>query len=174
MARARPPPGSGSRACSLPVGILGELYLGLSPVFVLIGAVAMTASVVLSGVLALRHWSDTAVTSASAAIGTEGARRVRSGAWRWLAGGLAVAFGLATIVEGGSVLLGGPAARAEAGHVVPFVLAFNFAAGFVYVAAGAATLAGRSVGGLAGALALASSTLLVFAAFGVHVNRGEV
>jgi len=47
----------------MPVGILGELYLGLSPVFVLIGAVAMTASVVLSGVLALRHWSDTAVAS---------------------------------------------------------------------------------------------------------------
>ncbi len=47
----------------MPVGILGELYLGLSPVFVLVGAVAMTASVVLSGILALRHWSDTAVAS---------------------------------------------------------------------------------------------------------------
>ncbi len=46
-----------------PVGILGELYLGLSPVFVLLGAVAMTASVVMGGVLALRHWSDAAVTS---------------------------------------------------------------------------------------------------------------
>jgi len=95
----------------------------------------------------------------------------RSGAWRWVAGGLAVAFGLATIVEGGSVLLGGPAARAEAGHVVPFVLAFNFAAGFVYVAAGAATLAGRAWAAWL-ALALASSTLLVFAAFGVHVSQG--
>jgi len=82
-----------------------------------------------------------------------------------------VAFGLATIVEGGSVLLGGPAARAEAGHVVPFVLAFNFAAGFVYVAAGAATLAGRAWAAWL-ALALASSTLLVFAAFGVHVSQG--
>ena len=47
----------------MPVGILGELYLGLSPVFVLLGAVAMTASVVLSGILALRHWSDAAVAS---------------------------------------------------------------------------------------------------------------
>ncbi len=107
----------------------------------------------------------------SAAIGTEGAPTRRSDAWRWLAGGLAVAFGLATIVEGGSVLLGGPAARAEAGHVVPFVLAFNFAAGFVYVAAGAATLAGRAWAAWL-ALALASSTLLVFAAFGVHVTQG--
>jgi hypothetical protein len=40
----------------MPLGILGEVYLGLSPIFVLIGAIAMTSSVVLAGVLALRHW----------------------------------------------------------------------------------------------------------------------
>ena len=40
----------------MPLGILGEVYLGLSPVFVLVGALAMTASVILTGVLALRHW----------------------------------------------------------------------------------------------------------------------
>lgn len=107
----------------------------------------------------------------SATVMAEGAPTTRSGAWRWVAGGLAVAFGLATVVEGGSVLLGGPAARAEAGQVVPFVLAFNFAAGFVYVAAGAATVAGRTWATWL-ALALAASTLLVFAAFGVHVIRG--
>ena len=55
--------GLGLAGLLMPVGILGELYLGLSPVFVLLGAVAMTASVVMSGVLALRHWSDAAVTS---------------------------------------------------------------------------------------------------------------
>lgn len=43
----------------MPIGILGEVYLGLSPVFVLIGALAMTASVLVSAVLSLRHWSDT-------------------------------------------------------------------------------------------------------------------
>ncbi|MBK7395721.1 MAG: hypothetical protein IPJ34_05295 [Myxococcales bacterium] len=42
----------------MPAGILGEVYLGLSPVFVLLGAVAMTASVLLTGVLALRHWGE--------------------------------------------------------------------------------------------------------------------
>lgn len=42
----------------MPAGILGEVYLGLSPVFVLIGALSMTASVALSGVLALRHWGQ--------------------------------------------------------------------------------------------------------------------
>lgn len=38
-------------------GILGEVNLGLSPIFVLLGAVAMT-SVMVTGVLALKHWSD--------------------------------------------------------------------------------------------------------------------
>lgn len=41
----------------MPAGILGEVYLGLSPIFVLLGAAAMTASVVWAGVLSLRHWS---------------------------------------------------------------------------------------------------------------------
>ncbi|MBK7578873.1 MAG: hypothetical protein IPI67_01590 [Myxococcales bacterium] len=88
-----------------------------------------------------------------------------------MAGGLALAFGLATLAEGGGVLFGGPAARAEAGNVVPFVLVFNFAAGFIYVVAGAATLARRAWAvWLARALALATG--LVFVAFGVHVIGG--
>ena len=42
----------------MPVGILGEVYLGLSPIFVLLSALSMTTAVTLSGVLTLRHWSD--------------------------------------------------------------------------------------------------------------------
>lgn len=42
----------------MPAGILGEVYLGLPPVFVLLGALAMTTSVALTGVLAWRHWSE--------------------------------------------------------------------------------------------------------------------
>jgi len=42
----------------MPVGILGEVYLGLSPVFVLAGAAAMTASVVWTGALTLKHWGQ--------------------------------------------------------------------------------------------------------------------
>ena len=34
----------------MPLGILGEVYLGLPPVFVLLGAIAMTASVLILGV----------------------------------------------------------------------------------------------------------------------------
>ena len=41
--------GLGLAGLLMPAGILGEVYLGLSPIFVLLGAVAMTASVVLTG-----------------------------------------------------------------------------------------------------------------------------
>ena len=92
--------------------------------------------------------------------------------WRWLAGGLALAFGAATLVEGGHTLFGGPAARAEAGEVVPFVLAFNFVAGLGYLAAGGATLAGRAWAVWA-ARGLAAATLTVFAAFGAVVALGS-
>ena len=86
-------------------------------------------------------------------------------------GAFAVAFGLATLVEGGHVLFGGPAARAEAGNVVPFVLQFNFAAGFLYVLTGALTLLGKPVA-LRLARVLAVATALVFVAFGAHVALG--
>ena len=45
---------------------------------------------------------------------------------------IAIAFGLLTLVSGGRALFGG----ADMGAVVPFVLWFNFLAGFAYVAAG--------------------------------------
>jgi len=43
----------------MPIGILAEVYLGLSPILVLVGAFAMTASVAFTGVLSLRHWNAT-------------------------------------------------------------------------------------------------------------------
>jgi hypothetical protein len=49
---------------------------------------------------------------------------------------VAVAFGALTILSGGTALFGGPEARAAVGDAVPFVLWFNFLAGFAYVAAG--------------------------------------
>ena len=44
----------------------------------------------------------------------------------------AIVFGLATVVTGGAALF----TRLDMGHVVAFVLWFNFLAGFAYVAAG--------------------------------------
>jgi hypothetical protein len=91
--------------------------------------------------------------------------------WMQAAALVAVAFGLLTLKEGGTVLFGGPEARAGAGQIVPFVLWFNFAAGFAYVAAGVGLWMQRRWA-LWLAVAIAASTGLVFATFGVHVLGG--
>ena len=81
---------------------------------------------------------------------------------------VAVGFGLLTIKEGGTVLFGGEAARASAGNYVPFVLWFNFVAGFAYVIAGAGLWMQQRWAALL-AVAIVAATALTFAAFGVHV-----
>lgn len=86
----------------------------------------------------------------------------------WLISLIAVGFGLLTIKEGGTILFGDEAARATAGNYVPFVLWFNFVAGFAYVVAGIGLwLQQRWAVWLAASLAAA--TALTFAAFGIHV-----
>lgn len=89
---------------------------------------------------------------------------------RWLlpVAAVAVIFGLATIVAGGRVIFGSAAARAAEGDYVPFVLWFNFVAGFAYVAAGVALARGRAWGARL-SLAIAVGTTLAYAAFGAHV-----
>jgi hypothetical protein len=81
------------------------------------------------------------------------------------------AFGLATVASGGRVLFGPEAARVEAGHYVPFVLWFNFLAGFAYLVA-ALGIARRRGWAAPLSLGLAVATGLVFAALGVHVALG--
>jgi hypothetical protein len=89
----------------------------------------------------------------------------------WIISMVAVAFGLLTIKEGGTILFGGEAARTAAGNYVPFVLWFNFSAGFAYVLAGAGLwLQQRWAVWLAAGIAAA--TAFTFAAFGVHVVLG--
>lgn len=89
----------------------------------------------------------------------------------WAISLLAIGFGLLTIKEGGTILFGDGTARAAAGNYVPFVLWFNFLAGFAYVVAGAGLwLRQRWAVRLAVAIALA--TAIAFAAFGVHVASG--
>lgn len=84
---------------------------------------------------------------------------------------LAVAFGLLTLKEGGAILFGDAAARAAAGNYVPFVLWFNFLAGFAYVAAGIGLwLRQRWAAYLA--IGIVVATAIVFAAFGFHVVLG--
>lgn len=89
---------------------------------------------------------------------------------RVVAGGLAVLFGLVTMVEGGSTLLAGPEARAAA-DVVLFVLLFNVLASPAYVAVGILTLRGRRPA-VTGAAVLAVSSLVVYAGFWLHAATG--
>lgn len=94
----------------------------------------------------------------------------RSGWYYGLAIFLTV-FGLATIKEGGGVLFFDPAARVAAGNYVPFVVWFNFLAGFAYIAAGVGIfLNSRWAKNLA--IAIAGLTALVFLAFAAHIFMG--
>ena len=90
----------------------------------------------------------------------------------WIISLVASGFGLLTLKEGGSILFGDETARIAAGNYVPFVLWFNFMAGFAYVVAGIGLwLQQRWAVWLAAAIAAA--TAVTFAAFGMHIYSGE-
>jgi hypothetical protein len=84
-----------------------------------------------------------------------------------ITGGVAIAFGLLTVVSGGTTLLG----ALEMGAVVLFVLWFNTLAGLAYVVAGLGLWQGRRWA-YPLSLAIFAATLLVFMAFGLHVAQG--
>lgn len=91
----------------------------------------------------------------------------------WIATPIAVIFGLMTIKSGGSVLFFDGAARQAAGNYVPFVLWFNFLAGFLYVITGIGLWL-RKRWAVKFAIVLALATLAVFAVLGVHIlNDGN-
>ncbi|HET8941098.1 MAG TPA: hypothetical protein VFN13_03840 [Rudaea sp.] len=93
------------------------------------------------------------------------------GVWIKVIAVIAMAFGLLTIMEGGAVLFFDGPARAAAGNYVPFVLWFNFLAGFAYVIAGLGLWVRRRwAAGLA--IVIAAATALTFTAFAVHVAFG--
>jgi hypothetical protein len=84
---------------------------------------------------------------------------------------LAGIFGLLTLKSGGEVLFIDGAGREAAGNYVPFVVWFNFLAGFVYIVGAVGLALWRSwVTPLA--FAVAVLTIAVFIAFGVHVLMG--
>ncbi len=90
---------------------------------------------------------------------------------RRIAAGVAVVFGVLTIISGGSVLFGGDAAQAAAGNTVGFVLWFNFLSGFAYVLVGAGIALGKRWAAAAAVL-LALAIAAVFALFGLHIWQG--
>ena len=113
----------------------------------------------------------------------------------WAISLVAVGFGLLTIKEGGTILFGDEAmraaagnylllgcssctmssgteaARAAAGNYVPFVLWFNFLAGFAYVVAGTGLWL-RQRWAVWLAIAIAAATFFAFAALGEYVDSG--
>ena len=89
----------------------------------------------------------------------------------WVVSFVAIIFGLMTLKEGGLVLFGPQQYAQEAGNYVPFVLWFNFTAGFFYIIAGACLFLQKKVG-VRLAIIIALSTVIVFAAFAVHIFSG--
>jgi len=81
---------------------------------------------------------------------------------------IAIVFGILTIKSGGAVLFTNGEARIAAGNYVAFVLWFNFLAGFAYVIAGVGLWLDKSWA-IKLAIGIAASTLIVFAAFAVHI-----
>ncbi len=83
----------------------------------------------------------------------------------------AIIFGVLTLFSGGQVLFFDGEARTAAGNYVPFVLWFNFLAGFAYIIAGIGLLMGRQYAKKL-AMLIAIATIIAFAAFGIHIFTG--
>lgn len=91
--------------------------------------------------------------------------------WATILALVAIIFGIVTIIVGGKTLFGGAEERAAAGNIVPFVLCFNFVAGFAYVIAGVGLLLWKRWAAQLSA-AIAAATIAVFIAFGIHIVFG--
>ncbi len=92
--------------------------------------------------------------------------------WAVSAAIVAILFGVLTIFSGGRALFGSAAAQAAVGDAVPFVLWFNFIAGFLYVIAGLGLFLWRQWAAPL-ALFIAVATAVVLAAFGLYVAMGN-
>ncbi|WP_113911174.1 hypothetical protein [Roseovarius dicentrarchi] len=85
-----------------------------------------------------------------------------------ITGVVAIVFGLLTVFAGGRALF---ASDAAIGDVVPFVLRFNFMAGFVYILAGVGLLR-RERSAVWISLAILAVTFLVAVALCIHIQQG--
>jgi len=84
---------------------------------------------------------------------------------------VAIFFGIVTIGVGGRVLFGGAEERASAGNIVPFVLWFNFVAGFAYIIAGLGLFRWKRWAAQLSSV-IAITTIVVLVAFGTHILLG--
>lgn len=84
---------------------------------------------------------------------------------------VALVFGVLTVFAGGAALFGGDKTSELVGNAVPFVLWFNFLAGFAYLAAGGGLLLRRRWA-LWLSLAILAGTVIVALSFSIHILRG--
>jgi hypothetical protein len=91
--------------------------------------------------------------------------------WAAILALVAIIFGIVTIIVGGKTLFGGAEERTAAGNIVPFVLWFNFVAGFAYVIAGVGLFLWKRWAALLSAV-IAAATIAVFIAFGIYIILG--
>lgn len=82
----------------------------------------------------------------------------------------AIVFGFATVISGGKSLFT-EVGSVAAGNYVPFVLWFNFVAGFAYIFAGVGMAQDRAWS-MKLAVSIAAATCLVFVFFGIHIAMG--
>lgn len=90
--------------------------------------------------------------------------------WALLSSLIVGAFGIVTIIVGGRTLFDGTDGK-SAGNIVPFVLWFNFTAGFAYVIAGIGLFLWKRWAAQL-SVVIAATTIAVFVAFGAHVFLG--
>jgi len=89
----------------------------------------------------------------------------------WVISVIAVIFGLLTIKSGGAVLFIDGVDRQAAGNYVPFVLWFNFVAGFVYIVTGVGLwLQKRWAVKLSVLIVVA--TVIIYILLGLHILGG--
>ena len=91
--------------------------------------------------------------------------------WAAILALVATIFGIVTIIVGGKTLFGGAEERAAVGNIVPFVLWFNFVAGFAYIIAGVGLFLWKRWAALLSAV-IAATTIAIFIAFGIYIFLG--
>ena len=89
----------------------------------------------------------------------------------WIITVIAVVFGLLTIKSGGTVLFVDGTFREEAGNYVPFVVWFNFLAGFVYLIAGGGLWVQKHWAVWI-SIFIVVATLVGFTILGIHILKG--
>lgn len=90
----------------------------------------------------------------------------------WIISIIAIIFGLLTIKSGGSVIFIDGIDRENAGNYIPFVVWFNFLAGFAYIIAGTGLFMKKSWSTWL-SIFITITTLIMFILLGLHILNNQ-